>query len=376
MKDTIIKGDGTSRKIKAPANIPESYAEWRNQLLQGTATLDMVLNEEGCTVFGTALNKESLLRDKTANALELPSNPTVDDALYALSQKEVAAEVRIAGDIGTTVTMTRNNKSLSAKVASNGYATVYPAELGEWVIVYTYNGTQKTKAYTLEVIGIVVLDHFALAESMNELSWSDIDTCASLGRAQEVFKVGDSKTVKIDGTNYDVRIIGFNHDVRASDGSNASITFQLVDCLESTASMGKNGSETKWSESDMRTRMSTYFGQLPSDLQAAVKVVTKITNNGCEASSGTESTEDKLFLLSEFEVFGATTYAVRDEGLQYEFYKAGNTKIKKVNGSPEIWWLRSPIATNSNPFCCIESTGEASNRIYSQKHGVSFAFCI
>ena len=41
MKDTVIKGTGTSRKLKAPATMPETFDEWRNQLLAGTATVDI-----------------------------------------------------------------------------------------------------------------------------------------------------------------------------------------------------------------------------------------------------------------------------------------------------------------------------------------------
>ena len=62
MKDTVIKGTGTSRKLKAPATMPETFDEWRSQLLAGTATVDISLNPAGCDVVGTALTKETLKR--------------------------------------------------------------------------------------------------------------------------------------------------------------------------------------------------------------------------------------------------------------------------------------------------------------------------
>ena len=70
MKDTVIKGTGTSRKLKAPATMPETFDEWRSQLLAGTATVDISLNPAGCDVVGTALSKETLLKDATKTALE------------------------------------------------------------------------------------------------------------------------------------------------------------------------------------------------------------------------------------------------------------------------------------------------------------------
>lgn len=92
MKDTIIKGDGTSRTLKTPASMPKTFEEWRSQLLAGNATMDIGLNSDGCTVVGTAISKANLLSDTTKEDLELSqSDPTVNDALYALSQKSSLA---------------------------------------------------------------------------------------------------------------------------------------------------------------------------------------------------------------------------------------------------------------------------------------------
>ena len=125
MKDTVIKGDGTSRTLKAPARMPEAFEEWRRQLLAGNATMDIGLNSDGCTVVGTAMSKANLLSDTTKAALELSqSDPTVNDALYALSQKGSPAEVRVIADTGSTVTMSRGDVykrqvSIASAVALN-----------------------------------------------------------------------------------------------------------------------------------------------------------------------------------------------------------------------------------------------------------------
>ena len=111
MKDTVIKGKGKSRSVKAPTDMPATFEEWRTQLLAGTATLDIGLNAAGCDVVGTALTKANMLSDTTKSALELSgSDPTVNDALYALSQKGSPAEVRVIADTGSTVTMSRGGK--------------------------------------------------------------------------------------------------------------------------------------------------------------------------------------------------------------------------------------------------------------------------
>ena len=376
MKDTVIKGTGTSRKLKAPATMPETFDEWRNQLLAGTATVDISLNPAGCDVVGTALTKETLLKDATKTALELSqSDPTVDDALYALSQKGSPAEVHVIADNGTQVTMTKGGKTLTAMV-SGGEAVLYPTELGEWTIKYTFDSSQKTKQWKLEVIGIVYVYPFTIGDNLNDTDWADIDICGRLGMAQQFFKVGDSKTVNIGGTNYEVQIIGFNHDDNVSGGK-AAYSFQLVDCLNQTQQMNTSNTNTGgWNGSAMRGRMSTYKSQLPAALRNVIKTVKKKSGTGGGSSSGTQQTNDDLFLLSEIEIFGTTTYSVAGEGTQYEWYKAGNSRIKKVNGSANYWWERSPYSGNTGYFCYVNSSGTADYNYANNSLGVSFGFCV
>lgn len=376
MKDTVIKGTGTSRKLKAPATMPETFDEWRSQLLAGTATVDISLNPAGCDVVGTALTKETLLKDATKTALELSqSDPTVDDALYALSQKGSTAEVHVIADNGTQVTMTKGGKTLTAMV-SGGEAVLYPTELGEWTIKYTFDSSQKTKQWKLEVIGIVYVYPFTIGDNLNDTDWADIDICGRLGMAQQFFKVGDSKTVNIGGTNYEVQIIGFNHDDKVSGGK-AAYSFQLVDCLNQTQQMNTSNTNTGgWNGSAMRGRMSTYKSQLPATLRNVIKTVKKKSGTGGGSSSGTQQTNDDLFLLSEIEIFGTTTYSVAGEGTQYEWYKAGNSRIKKVNGSASTWWERSPFSGNTSDFCNVGSSGGAIYDGAGYSRGVSFGFCV
>ena len=381
MKDTVIKGDGTSRTLKAPASMPETFEEWRSQLLAGNATMDIGLNSDGCTVVGTAMSKANLLSDTTKAALELSqSDPTVNDALYALSQKGSPAEVRVMGDVGTTVTMTRGSKTLSGTVASIGYATLYPTELGDWTIVFTYNGSQKTKVYTLEVIGIVYVYPFVVGATLEATSWDNIAAVSKFGQAPNYWKVGDKKNITVNGVTYAAQIIGFDHDtLTTADGgrTKAGITFQLVDCLNTTYSMnGSNTNVNGWRGSTMRTStMATLLNQLSSDLKSVLKFVNKVTSKG-NNQSGLETTSDKLFLLSEIEVFGATQYSYAGEGKQYEYYTAGNSTIKKVNGSAGYWWERSPCGGNAGNFCRVGSSGGAANDGASVSFGVSFGFCV
>ncbi len=381
MKDTVIKGNGKSRSIKAPTDMPETFEEWRTQLLAGTATLDIGLNAAGCDVVGTTLTKANMLSDTTKSALELTgSDPTVNDALYALSQKGSPAEVRVYGDTGTTVTMTRGGKTLTGTVASTGYATLYTTELGDWTIVFTYNGSQKTKVYTLEVIGIVHVYPFVVGATLEATTWDNIAVVSKFGQARNYWKVGDKKNITVNGVTYAAQIIGFDHDtLTTADGTRtkAGITFQLVNYMKTTYPMNSDNTNVNgWRGSAMRTStMATLLNQLSTDLKNVLKFVNKVSSVGND-NSGLETTSDKLFLLSEIEIFGTTPYSYAGEGKQYEYYAAGNSTIKKVNDSANYWWERSPYSGSISNFCRVASNGNADYYFASSSNGVSFGFCV
>ena len=108
---------------------------------------------------------------------------------------------------------------------------------------------------------------------------------------------------------------------------------------------------------------------LPSDLRAAMKSVTKYTDNtggGSNTASYVKATTDYLFLLAEYEVHGTRSYAnsaEQNSQAQYDYFKAGNSKVAhkhSATGTAAIWWLRSPCCTNGYAFCHVHTDGTAS----------------
>lgn len=379
MKNFEAKGTGNSRFLKSA--IPEgmSWPEAVALLRQGAFPIDLAgFNPEGIEEQGTLLNKANLLQDRTAQALELEQeDPTIDDALFQLSKKgSTPAECHVYADVNTTVTMTQGDKILTAVAGSNKQAVLYPPTLGVWSVKRTWKGTTATINYTVETIGIIYVYPFTVGPDLQGTTWADIASISELGLAQKYFKIGDRKNISINNVNYAVQIIGFNHDTLSTNGK-AGITFQLVDCLNATAQMNSSNTNVGgWTSCAMRTAMSTYLNQLPSDLKNVIKTVKKLTSAGNQSAT-INTTEDKLFLLSEVEIFGTVTYSKAGEGTQYDWYKAGNSAIKKVNGSASAWWERSPYGSNSTTFCIVASNGNAANTYgASNSSGVAFGFCI
>ena len=375
MKDLVIKNTGNSRKLRSAIPEGTSWNEALTLLRSGDFPIDLLgLQPEGVTQMGTAQNKANFLTDATAAALELPqADPTVNDALYAISQKTQPAQVNVLTTKRTVVTMTKGSKTLSATAGSDGWATLYPAEFGDWTI----KAGSTSKVFNVNAIAVF---YVAMA-SLASLDWDVVASCAKKGVAKYLWNIGDRKTLTVDGVTYTAVIIGFDHDNVANAGSygrsKAGITWQLLDCLNTTYPMNSsNTNNGGWTSCAMRTStMATLLGKLPTALKNNIVPVTKLTSAGNQ-STQINSTTDSLFLLSEIEIFGATQDSKAGEGVQYEYYAAGNPTVKKVNGSAYHWWERSPYGSNATDFCIVVSDGGAAYSDAYNSFGVAFGFCV
>ena len=206
-------------------------------------------------------------------------------------------------------------------------------------------------------------------------SWEAIIAACHSGSVPDSWVVGNSKTMTINGTGYQIDIIGKNHDTYTAGGT-APLTFQLHDCYGTKYQMNSsNTNRGGWTSCAMRsTHLPAILALMPSEVQNGIREVNKLTSVGSQSTT-INTTADKLFLLSETEIFGRITYATPGEGSQYAYYSAGNSKVKNFSGSASYWWERSPISFNSTFFCCAHSSGDAYDSYASTSLGVAFAFC-
>lgn len=249
--------------------------------------------------------------------------------------------------------------------------------------------------------------------ALNDMSWGDIRRISDAGLASKYFSVGDTKEITLNGTlgnltlsNYKVNavIIGINHNSE-HEGDNR-IHFQigkiadeksisLVDSAYDSAVSAQNffsmnASNTNsggWESSQMRTNICNAMqGVVDYELQAVIKGCPKYTDNvagGSDPVAGNVTgTYDAFFLLSEYEVFGTTSYSNANEAnyqKQYEYYASGNTKVRYKHSSTttaSAWWLRSPYVPYINVFVRVNTDGTVN---YNNAHGSSgFApgFCV
>ena len=207
-------------------------------------------------------------------------------------------------------------------------------------------------------------------------TWAQIIDACHKNKVPATWVVGNSKTMLINGTEYQIDIIGKGHDDYADGSGKAPLTFQLHNCYGEKKQMNRsNTNNGGWTSCEMRTTyLPAILALMPTEVQSGIREVNKLTSAG-SGSATINTTADKLFLLSEIEVFDSSKFSYAGEGRQYDYYKAGNSTVKKVNGSADYWWERSPRAGYTTTFCYVFNNGGASLTNASSLCGVAFGFC-
>ena len=237
---------------------------------------------------------------------------------------------------------------------------------------FAYNAKKKYQTeYRVISITLVV----GIQPNFADNTWDAIIEACHSGNVPDTWVAGDNKTMTIDGKSYQFDIVGKNHDTYTAGGV-APLTFGLHDCYGTKYKMNSSGTNsTGWDGSKMRTEtLPAILAKIPVNIQNGIRAVNKLT--ATSGSSGTIKTaSDKLFTFSEMEVNGSATISYSGEGEQYDYYKAGNSKVKKVGSTASWWWLRSPHANNSYTFCAVNTKGSIGNGGASSSYGVCFGFC-
>lgn len=251
---------------------------------------------------------------------------------------------------------------------------------------------------------------------LNDMTWADIRAISDAGLASSYFNVGDRKAVTLNGTvgslslngTYYCYIIGIDHNsaiegtnrihfqfgyTAASGGAHIAFIDSGYDSVHTSGLYfnmnSARSSSGGWANSRMRTTIiPTFKACLPSDLQAVLKTVTKYSDNtgssdiASDTASYVTATTDDIFLLSEWEVFGARKYANSAEQnyqAQYAYYSAGNPNVMyrhSATGSKAFWWLRSVSVGYSGVFGIVDFSGSAAGNFADISHGFAPAFCV
>ena len=306
----------------------------------------------------------------------------VDDVKqYKISLSYFSATLKVTSDSGATVTATNGTKTFSGTVPTSGVLSLTITASGTYTVTATKSGettdpvsvaiTTSGQTYSVECL------FFNSVLSKN--TWAQIAKASAAGKASQLWSVGDTKDITVGSETLTLVIMGFNHDDLASGGK-AGITFGMKNLMATTRRMNaSNTNSSGFTGSEMYSWLqNTLLPTLPSDLQAVLKSVNKKTSAGSQSST-INTNSMKLFLFSEIEIFGSTTYSKAGEGSQYSYFATAANRIKYLangSGSADWWWERSPYGSNSVDFCIVNSNGNAGNNNASNASGVCFGFCV
>lgn len=228
----------------------------------------------------------------------------------------------------------------------------------------------------------------------------------------DYWTVGDKRTIHLNAMSatgvseahhaddYEFVIIGMNHDdltTPINGITKAAITVQMdrilyTDTTSETYDSGNrdvahefgymNSTNTNvggWTSCARRTWCNNvFFGALPATIQSMIKNVDKKTSAG-NISSTINTDSDKVFLLSEIEIFGTTTFSFSDEGSKYHYFDTASNIYKKPSEDTYVnayWWERSPSISSINRFCYVTKTGDAYHHNAANIYGLAPAFCL
>ena len=282
-------------------------------------------------------------------------------------------QIAVETSAGASVSASKGTTTVSGTADVSGSCTLTLYEPGEWSVSASLNNVTKTQTVNIGTQSMK-LPLIELADAFAANSWETIIAACQSRNVPDSWAVGDSKTMTINGMSYQIDIIGKNHDVYADGSGTAPLTFQLHDCYSEAKQMySTNLSGLGWKNTDMRlTYLPAILALMPAEVKNGIHAVNKKTSEGGNSTT-IETVSDTLFLLSEAEIFGTASASVAGEGSQYDYYKAGNPKIKKREGVDEFWWERS--SASGGMFCRVRDNGQAGASNASSSLGVSFAFC-
>ena len=333
---------------------------------------------------------ESMMSDQDSAAASQASSGTSSNS-RASSQTSKSSAAGLKTTVSETISVSGSTITVTAVAYGSATVTVTVAAGTNHIAP-----SSKTCAITVNLFN----------STLNSNTWAAIKAASDAGDAANVWSVGDTKSIRINGkvgnftfSNQSIGafIVGFNHN-SAKEGANRThfalgkIGGKLVALCDNqynneqttTGYFNMNTSRTNvggWKDCYMRKTLlgnsgspssppaNSLLAALPADLRAVMKSVSKYTDNVGNATGHTAgnvtATTDWLWLFAEFEIIGSQSYANQYEQnsqKQYDYWKSGNSKVAykhSSTGTAVWWWRRSPYFNHGYNFSRTYTDGSS-----------------
>lgn len=312
-------------------------------------------------LLGTAL---SAYQGKVLKDLIEAAQETADKALEIANTERDLHE--IFGDTLPDETLTNNSPSVIQKVAKYGMGANFWS-VGDMVWFDNIEGVLGTNTDC----GVFKFSWYAFIIGFNHNSSIEGGNSIHFQFGKRSNGV-DTALVSSYGDNY--------------SSSSRSTTYFYMNVASSSTNTNRGGWGGSYlGGSAMRTICGNFFNALPSAWRNIITYCNKYTDNtggGTDDPSYVTATMDKVWLLSEFEVFGERKYANSAEQnyqQQYDYYKNGNNRVKYKEGSTDtntaiLWWLRSAVSIYESSYCLVNEYGNSGTGLSRASYGFAPGF--
>lgn len=195
-------------------------------------------------------------------------------------------------------------------------------------------------------------------------NWADIQKTIQEGNAAEFLPGTELHFTLKDGRPAKAVVIGINHY------NQRDAVFRLVDPLTFAGMNKEHTNAGGWDKCDARRLLNEeIFPLLPDELQA---VIAKHTTTQ-KIDGETVTSEDFLFLPSEFEIMGCNRYAEYN-GVDKVFgylKERINRLIVDEDDDLRAFWTADPSAAGTTNFCDFDAHGDSAD--YGAAYGLALA---
>ena len=282
-----------------------------------------------------------------------------DNALFLLNQ---------AAGRDLTVTVTANGSADTVKAGEtldfDAEVKMGDADHGNQKVTWTVQGnTSNSTRMNADGLLTVAADEY-IGGKLTVQALSTVDNITKGTYTVKVTSPWDTEGIGdiTPGTLQTATLDGIDWYVLARDGNNALL---LSKDIQERRRFDDN--DNVWETSEMQTYLNGDWLNGKTNISAHVHPVTLTTRNEWNVDTFETSEDQKVFLLSEADLFGTQngqTAVAKD----YTLGKVGvivpeNMRVAQDNGQNWLWWLRSP-RNNTNIVASVGSVGTADYRYY------------
>ena len=383
----------------------------------GEGTAIITISSKGSTNYADASATLNVAVSRKTPTLSV--SPSGNQTLSIGASKQIA----VTTDSDGAVSVSSSAPGVATAAASGKNVTVSGASAGTAVVTISVQQTAKYNAASVTLTFTVSKPTVSNSSWDDIKAISDAGTAASYfapGDTKSITLNGTVGTLALNNLSVDAFILGINHNA-SREGNNrihwaiGKIGGTLIALCDSNYNSGYtdgrkgfnmnhwgNANYGGWKGCDLRYDIlgstnkapsgygsspasnrtgndpsgydivnspvaNTLMAALPQALRKVMKTVTKYTDNkggaNNNSSAAVTSSVDYIFLLSEFEVYAAKTYAndyEKNYQAQYDYFKAGNSKaINKHDARTTAVWgpLRSAYYPTTGYFSAVGSGG-------------------